>query len=217
MVEPEAGDTAARRRLTGTPLAAVLLVSGAVLTAVSAALVWGRADYQDSLRGLVSTSASGSDMRPELTPIALAALAGLGATLATRGVARRMVGVGIALAGSAVTVRAIVALFDPTLDTLRNLSRAATAIGPPQTPIWPPLLATLGGFLLLTAGLVISVGKSGKGLSKRFERTAPRRAPSVEPQFAAEAAATDLWNSLNADSDPTADPDPVAKPAPDQR
>lgn len=216
----EAGLPAGRRPrkpLRGTPLAVVLLLLGVIATAVSAGLTWGRAEYLDSLSGIVSTSASGSQMRPELVPLALAALAGLGAALATRGIARRIVGAGIAAAGALVAVRAVLALFSPPLETLGNLSRPAVPTGPAVTPVWPPLLAVVGGSLLLAAGVVLIIARSGRGLGSRFERSSGRRPAPAEPGFAAEVAATDLWNSLSADTDPTADTAPVANRPPAER
>ena len=98
MADPAAGaahrshPSASRGRQLG--LVAILAVAGAGLAAIAAALTWWSADYVDPLSGALTITASGAACVPELIPLALVALAGFGAALATRGVPRRIVGGG---------------------------------------------------------------------------------------------------------------------------
>ncbi len=78
-----------RRRTLILVLAAL---AGAGCCAGAAALTWWSAEFTDSLVGAVTTTATGSQVLPELVPVALFALAGLGAAFATRGWPRRVVG-----------------------------------------------------------------------------------------------------------------------------
>lgn len=206
------------RRPSRTARAAVLLLLGAAATAAAGWLRWGTADFLDPLRGTLHQTVSGSQVRPELIPIALAALAGLGAALATRGVARRAIGLLIAVAGIIVTARGIGAIAEPPLDLLADLPRQADLVGDPSTPWWPPALAVLGGLLIAAAGLLLILDRTRhKGLSARYDRAATKPAAPADPLVASESAALDLWRSLDAQHDPTADAPGVAKPGPAER
>src|SRR5690242_10674652 len=85
---PAPADRRARRT---TALVAGLVLAGAAACAGAAAMAWWTADYVDPLTGPLTLTASGSQCRPELVPVALIALAGFGATLATAGWLRRVV------------------------------------------------------------------------------------------------------------------------------
>ena len=118
---------------------------------------------------------AGAELLPWLPALALAALAGAGAILATRGAARTAVGgllvaCGLGIAGG---------------------GGYTVSEGAPVT--WP-LVAALGGLAVLEAGvLTLTRGRSWPGLSSRYER---------RPTSHAETE-TDLWDALDRGEDPT--------------
>jgi hypothetical protein len=160
-----------RRPLTLTVL---LCAVGAGLAFVGAGRTW-ESGYTHSVGGLPPSSLdqTGSDLVPGLSALALVGLAGAGALLATRGWARRAVGVLVLLVGLG-----LVALpFDRVFD-------ASTA--------WPALTAA-GGLLVLAGGVAAALrGHRWPGMGARYER-APKSAGGT----------TDAWNALDRGEDPT--------------
>ena len=109
-------------------------------------MTWWTADYVDPLTGPLTLTASGADCLPELVPVALVALAGFGATLATQGWVRRLVGVVLLAGGLLVTARWVMGMTgapastSPATTTVaRRPGRFDAAAG--GAVIGPPLLA----------------------------------------------------------------------------
>ena len=200
MADPTPGPARVNR---GRPLGivAVLAVAGAALAAVAAALTWWSADYVDPLTGALTISASGADCVPELIPLALVALAGFGAALATRGIPRRAVGAVIALCGGALAARSALFFGSTPGALVSELTRPADPVGTAQLHPVGPALGVLGGLLLAAAGVLIVLGVGARqAMSSRYERGA-------KAQAAATAMTTDQgdwWKALDAGDDPTA-------------
>ena len=170
--EPSRGTTAGKTR-PGARAAlgvAALAVLGAALAAVAATMTWTTDERPEALTGPVQLS--GGDLVPELVPVALVALAGVGATFATSGWARRVVGLSVAAAGALLAAR----------------SAAAWATADPAATVRPlgPALALLGGLAILAAGGLIAAGRGGRRLGSRYEPPAaggrrPRRVQRRRP------------------------------------
>ncbi|GIM96403.1 Trp biosynthesis-associated membrane protein [Paractinoplanes toevensis] len=131
---------------------------------------------------------TGTDLEPWVTGLAVVALAGTGALLATAGWVRRALGVLLALAGAGVTAGAIIgrAGLDPG---------SAGAGG----TVWP-IACAAGGVIILLGGLTaFAQGHRWPGMSARYDRkpAAPER-----PTAAADHRAA--WDALDRGDDPTA-------------
>ena len=175
---------------------------------------------------------SGQDLVPAAAALGLAALAGLAAVLATRGLARRVVG-GL-LAAFGVAIAASVSL-PVTAAQARSAAVGATAaqagsvpggstVGSGTTPgtggsgvagitlashvemaAFPWRWAVLaGGLLVIGAGLLVAWrGARWPVMSSRYDRPASRK-----PSAAADPAS--LWESLSQGLDPTDSGSPAA-------
>ena len=181
-------------------LVAILAVAGAGLAAIAATVTWWSADFLDSLTGAVTITASGADCVPELLPLALVALAGFGAALATRGVPRRIVGAVILLCGAAAAVRSALAFGSIPAALVTELVRPADPVGNPQLHPIGPLLGLLAGLLLTAAGLLVLLGWGARqALGSRYER----RAKSGQVAGDQSTDQGDWWKALDAGDDPT--------------
>jgi uncharacterized membrane protein (TIGR02234 family) len=178
------------RRLAGVLLALACSAFGLWL---ATRLVWGRRDYLGGLRGPVTVSATGAQLRPELAATALVALAAAAAVVATSGWARRLVGALVALAGGwAVSLSWVVP--DAPAPTGAAAAGAVAAGAPERTAA--PLLGVVSGVLLLAAGLAVAVWASGMPrLGARY--AAPRARPSAPDRD------TGWWAAMDAGEDPT--------------
>jgi Tryptophan-associated transmembrane protein (Trp_oprn_chp) len=131
---------------------------------------------------------TGTDSEPWVTGLAVVALAGTGALLATSGWLRRAVGVLLALAGLGVTAGAIVgrAGLDPG---------SAGAGG----TVWPVACA-VGGLLILLGGVIAAArGHQWPGMSARYDRKPA--AAGTNPPVAADHRSA--WDALDRGDDPT--------------
>ncbi|GAB1690509.1 Trp biosynthesis-associated membrane protein [Krasilnikovia sp. M28-CT-15] len=165
----------APQRLLGP--AAVACAAGAGLALYAATRTWSvRLTPRPGLTELRAAH-TGAEQMPWLVALAVVALAGAGALLATRGVARRLLGgllatIGVGLAAVAVAGRA-------TLDP--GAAGAAATLG--------PAACVLGGALVAVGGWwAARHGHTWPAMGARYERgTAPRRSrgpqqPSTEPE-----------------------------------
>jgi uncharacterized membrane protein (TIGR02234 family) len=177
---------------------------------------------------------SGQDLVPAAGALGLAALAGLAAVLATRGLARRIVGGLLAVFGVAIIASVSLPV---TAAQIRGAALGATTaqagsvpggstVGSGTTPgtggsgvaglslashvelaAFPWRWAVLlGGLLVLGAGLVVAWrGTRWPVMSSRYERPAGRKPPAVTDPAS-------LWESLSQGLDPT-DPAGPGTPA----
>lgn len=177
-----------RPRLLG-PVCAGLVAAAAALWGGSQA-VWYRVTEAVAGGGQQVLEVTGAQARPAFGGVALLALAGVAGVVATGGLLRRVVGGLLALAGAAVVVSAVVSLID---------APDAAGVDAPATATSAPLLAVLGGVLLVAAGLVVLLRERRlPRLGARYAAPGARPAPS-DPDRAA-------WQDLDAGRDPTAGP-----------
>lgn len=182
-------------------------VLGAALAAIAAGLTWWSADFSDPLTGPETITASGSSVASELVPVALVALAGLGAALATHGLLRRIVGAVLLVGGALVAVRCGLALGAAPASLVDDLPRPADPVGAARLSPLGPVLGMVGGLLIAVAGGLIVAGRGARPMSARYE--APGVSGSVRPgrragsAASAQAAPEDWWKALDAGSDPT--------------
>ena len=147
---------------------------------------------------------SGRTVDAAPTALALVALAGVVAVLATRGILRRAVGGILTLAGvllvwraiaswSAVSTsraRTLVADKHATVDVSRAVPHVATH------PSWPALTIVCGVLVAVCGALVAWRGHTWSVMSARYESGTPRPADPTK-------AAASLWNALDRGEDPT--------------
>jgi uncharacterized membrane protein (TIGR02234 family) len=138
------------------------------------------------------------------TALALVALAGVVAVLATRGLVRRVVGGVLVLAGAGLIVRSITAAGSMSATRARSLVRARhvtvdlTGVTPhvSTSPVWP-VLSVVGGVLVLVAGVLIAWrGHRWLAMSARYEAPA-------DPARDQARASTTMWSALDRGEDPT--------------
>ncbi|GAB3205916.1 Trp biosynthesis-associated membrane protein [Marinactinospora thermotolerans] len=199
----------ARRRREYTLVLALITVGAAGLLAATGR-PWARAAVE--VPGPLAPApivVQADLLSPTAAALGWACLAALAAVVATRGVARRLVGVLIALFG-------VVALVDLWRGTrpghiVEVAAGVATAEGDVTTPVTEPLWPWIGAvaaLLLVAVGLLTAVrGAAWPAMSSRYDRhSAPRAASTGDP--------ADLWKSFDSGADPTADPsrDPDACP-----
>ena len=185
-------------------LALLACLAGAGLAAYAATRVWSlQVTARPGLSDL-RTARTGADVEPWLIGLALVALAGTGALLATAGRVRRGLGVLLILVGAGIAAGAV--LGRAGLDTGRA--------GAPGT-LWP-IACALGGAIVAVGGLTAARhGHRWPRMSARYERrtvpaTQPRPGGGSRPSPAAgpdaRTAPVDnraAWDALDRGDDPT--------------
>jgi uncharacterized membrane protein (TIGR02234 family) len=135
---------------------------------------------------------TGADVAGWVVALALVALAGAGALLATRGLPRRVVGVLLALAGLGVVAGAVA-------------GRAGLRVGVAGAgATWWPVLCVLGGALIALGGLSAARhGQEWPAMGARYERgaAAPPPEPGTGPDQRLDTRAA--WDALDRGDDPT--------------
>jgi uncharacterized membrane protein (TIGR02234 family) len=223
----------ARRQYTLTLLAGA---AGAALILLAVRQQWARAVFTPPkpLSAQV-VSVSGSDLVPLAGALGLAALAGLAAVIATRGVVRRAAGVLLALFGAgagaavlssvtAATVLSVAAskVASPASAAISGTAGSTTSgstsggalvvsgsAGQAMMTGTPWHVAVLAGALIvfLTGVLTVLHGPGWPVMSTRYDAPTGHgaRPPGAAPGGRALDAAT-MWESLNGGEDPTDDP-----------
>lgn len=208
-----------------------LLGAGAALLLVAQDWQSVRVERAAPLSDL-ATDLTGRALEPAVFGCAVVALAGAVAALATRGWARRAVGLVVALSGAAVVVRSLAAVAPIGAGRARELVADAAAqtgsvgsVGPignselggsvaggverarvlVRTHAQWPVLTALAGALVVLAGLTWTLARStGRGLAARYE----------PPAEVAPLREISLWTALDRGDDPTA-ADPTGTATPD--
>jgi hypothetical protein len=140
------------KRERGYALAAAVVGAGAALLAASRGWWDVGADPVPGTFGPAADQVTGSDRYPWLTALALVALAGGGALLATKGFVRTAIG-GLLLFSGVGIVLAV-----------------ALAVARDAAPFWP-IVAALGGLAVFDAGgLTVYKGRSWATMGARYER-----------------------------------------------
>ena len=218
---------AAPRAAREYALVLAVAAAGALLVLLSAHQGWARVVTAAPAPIPGSTvTVNGQAVVPLAGALALASLAGLAAVIATRGLARRLVGVFLAVSG-ALTVLLVsarvsnAAVLAAAHGAAASQAGSATAGGGPAGPAppagvfpgggtgvsaaahvamvsfpWRPL-AAVGGLAVLAAGIVVAWrGPRWPVMSGRYGR-----AGRAEPRPVADSAT--LWESLSRGVDPT--------------
>jgi uncharacterized membrane protein (TIGR02234 family) len=147
---------------------------------------------------------SGRTLDAAPTALALVALAGVVAVLATRGVIRRVVGIVLGLSGAALVWRAIASFDAVSVGRARALVRdhhatvdLSNAIPHVEAHVlWPALTLACGVAVAVAGAVVAWRGHTWQVMSARYEA-----APS--PADDASKAAANLWTALDRGDDPT--------------
>jgi uncharacterized membrane protein (TIGR02234 family) len=170
--------------------AVLLCAAGAGLALYGVTRTWSvRVTARPGLPELREAS-TGAQVAPWAIGLALVALAGAGALIATRGLPRRVLGALLAVAGAGVAAGAIA-------------GRAAVAPGGAGAggTIWP-VACVAGGLLVLAGGLwAARSGHEWPGMGARYERraAAPQPGAAVDQRVDTRAA----WDALDRGDDPT--------------
>lgn len=146
---------------------------------------------------------SGRTLEPAVAALGVVALAGVVAVLATRGMARRIVGVVLAGAAVAMAWPAVAGLRTVSAQRARSLVNDAHAAAgldlahPPRAAVhlvWPALTLVCA-VAVLAGGIAVALwGHRWLVMSARYEAPAPQRADAT------------LWSDLDRGRDPTSEP-----------
>lgn len=154
-------------------------------------------------------SVSGRTVDAAITALAVVALAGVVAVLATRGMPRRVVGVVLALTGGAMVWRAVTASAVISPAHARELVQqhhpgaslaAGSAPQVAESAGWPVLTAVCGVLVLLAGAFVAWRGHRWANLGARYER----QGVEGDAEAVNARAAASMWNALDRGDDPTA-------------
>lgn len=179
----------------------VLAAAGALWGA--SALTWAGQPFQTPLGPTTTSGGTGAELRPELGPMALAALAAVAAVLATGGLLRRLIGLLIALAGALLAYRGYQTLAGGWFAYVReHAPSGGHPVGELSTQPAGPLLMLFGASLLVIAG-VLTVLRAGRMPAMGAKYAAPGTAKE-RPSHDADRQ---LWNDLDAGRDPTVEDD----------
>jgi uncharacterized membrane protein (TIGR02234 family) len=199
---------------SGLRLAVLLTLVGSALVLLAARRTWIEVPSSDGLTiASLHTTVRGSRVSGVPQALGLVGLAGVLALVATRGVARAVVGALVGLAGLGVVVDAVRSLHDGLLGRLVSghasdvcdvgastsgcLLATERFVGITEHPGWA-WLTLVGGLVLLAAGaLVVARGRSWAGLSSAYQVPA---ATAAEPPAGDKA----VWDALDRGDDPTA-------------
>jgi hypothetical protein len=183
-----AASRASRRRALAVAVASCAL--GAALALLAATRTWTvEVTHRLAPPADVRTPRTGSVLEPWLTALALVALAGAGALLATKGRSRNLVGAILVLTGLGVLAGGI--------NGLATVAHVTVA--------WP-VLAIVGALFIAGGGGLAAVrSRTWPAMGSRYERPrAPRSPAEDQPQFIGPSASdVAMWDALDRGEDPT--------------
>lgn len=157
----------------------------------------------------LSVGLSGRTLQAAVPGLAVVALAGLVALLATRGLARRIVGGVVAVTGVGLVVFALTGLHvsvgrarSLVIDARTGAALDGTApVQVTQHVVWP-LLGAVGGVVVMAGGVLIAIrGADWMALGRRYDAPTAAQTDPAEPD--AERSDLALWKSLDRGEDPT--------------
>ena len=189
-----------RRELT---VAVIAVAAGGGLAVLADARAWSTVTVlRAAPLGPLTANVGGRTLQPAVTGLAVVALAGVLAMLATRGLVRQLVGAVLLLTGVGMIWRAALGLGSVSSAHGRQLvasSRTGATLGNVRAvhvsmhPVWA-LLAVLGGVLVVAGGAITTArGGRWRAMSARYESpvgSASRRSlgqerSSADPRSAA--------------------------------
>lgn len=161
---------------------------------------------------------SGRTLEPAVAALGVVALAGVVAVLATRGLARRIVGGLLAAAAIGLAWAAIAGMQSVSAARARSLvadARTAAGLDSTRAPhvavhaVWPVLVLVCALVVLLGGVAIAAWGHRGMALSSRYEApsgsssSAPEAGQPARSDADAQRSSTTLWNDLDRGHDPT--------------
>jgi Tryptophan-associated transmembrane protein (Trp_oprn_chp) len=163
---------------------------GAAVALLAATRTWTVQETRQSAPpAVLRTPRTGSALEPWLAALALVALAGAGALLATWGRSRALVGVLLVLAGAGVLAGGV-----------RGLVAVAGV-----TAAWP-VLAVAGALMICGGGGWAALrGRHWPAMGSRYERPGVPRTPAEDRPQRGGPSASDvaMWDALDRGEDPT--------------
>lgn len=180
----------------------LLVLAAAALLGGASSVDWVRQLYRSELGSDTPVALGGDLVRPELGPVALAALAAGAAVLATGGFLRRIVGALIVLCGGVLVWRVVQHWQGgaelPTAPDAPPGSFPAQVL---STHPLGPLLMAVGAVVLLAAGLLVVVAAGRMpAMGSKYSAPSARKEESRDPD-------RKLWEDLSEGKDPTAGDD----------
>jgi hypothetical protein len=158
----------------------VACAAGAGLALLAAGRTWAEVTVvRPAPLSPLHEARTGSALLPWLPALALVALAGAGALLATRGLVRAAVGVLLVLAGSGLVIGVVMRL----------------AAG--DSPGWPLVAGMAGLVVAASGGLTVARGRDWPGMAARYERVHRPASPSGP------RTGSQMWDALDRGEDPT--------------
>jgi uncharacterized membrane protein (TIGR02234 family) len=194
----------------------VQYATAVVVLAIGAAAVLIVATQEWQTIGPRAIGVTGRALDSAPTALAVVALAGVVAVVATKGRIRQLVGVLVAAAGAAAIWRSAASLPAVSASRAEQLVRAKQQVNviggaaPDVTthPVWG-VLSVIGAVLVLLAGALVALrGARWKGMSGRYRppgsvSDAPRSRDADSDKDRARHDAS-LWGALERGDDPTA-------------
>ncbi|HEX7746280.1 MAG TPA: Trp biosynthesis-associated membrane protein [Micromonosporaceae bacterium] len=178
-------------------VALLLCLAGAAVALFGASRTWAvELTARPAPLPVLRTTRTGGDLLPWLPALALVGLAGAGAVLATRGVARRLLGGLLLLVGLGIAAGG---------------AYAAVAVDRGMAGPAGPLLCVAGGLTVAVGGALTALGgHRWPGLGARYE--SPNRAGAPAPGMGDGRmsgrvygrATSEAWDALDRGEDPTA-------------
>lgn len=195
-------------------LACLLLLAGAGTSWVAGMLTWFSVEVPTATRGTVGSSVTGAQIQPTVTAVAAVLLAAVAATVALSGIARRVLGVLVALAGVAAGWTTVARVAAPP--TPAELVSARAGLNTGGQPVGTSAVSTAAGPWVALAAAVLAVA-AGVLLVVRERRMARLGARYAAPGSSAEPSDPDraAWEQLDGGDDPTVGP--ASDPHPDGR
>ncbi|MGW0895173.1 Trp biosynthesis-associated membrane protein [Saccharopolyspora sp. NPDC002578] len=197
MTAPEAAEprTTSPRLLWSVIL---LLVGSAGLLWWASALNWVSRPYRTPFSGDVESAATGAAVRPELVPLALAALTAVAAVLATGGWLRRIIGALTLLGGVLLAWRAVTWQFGASSGYVpTDVPGGSEPVGELSRAPYGPLLMLLAALALFVAGLLVAWRASRlPAMGAKYSAPGAERPKSADPDKR-------LWDALDEGADPT--------------
>lgn len=182
------------------------LLAGAAALWGAGSLTWFTVDVPTGTRGTVPASATGAQLQPTVTAVAALLVAAVAALVALSGIARRVLGVLVALAGAAAAALSLRLVAVPPTPAELASARAGLSTGGAPAGVGAvvgtaaPWLAVAGAAVALAAaGLLVVREPRLPRLGSRYAAPGTRAAPPSDPDRAA-------WERLDAGGDPTDGP-----------
>jgi uncharacterized membrane protein (TIGR02234 family) len=176
----------------------VLMLVSAVTLWGAGAIVWVGQQYRTPFGREMTSGAAGSMLRPELVPLALAALAAIAAILATGRWLRRLIGLLVILAGGVLAWRSTQWYVGGWFAyTTGDIPPGSTPIGDMSTNPAGPLLMSMGALAMAAAGAVVVFRAHRMPvMGAKYSAPGVARKKSQDPDRR-------LWDALDEGADPT--------------